>query len=59
MKYYAFVKGSADWNDQVAKSKFARMPGFGKATKGHICLQDDGDRVAFRSIRIRPLGPSR
>jgi hypothetical protein len=54
-KYYEFVKGSADWNDRVAKSKFATMPRFGKAEKGHICLQDHGDEVALRSIRIRPL----
>ncbi|MFM7107737.1 MAG: DUF1080 domain-containing protein [Planctomycetaceae bacterium] len=54
-KYYDFVKGSADWNARVAKSKFAAMPLFGKATMGHICLQDHGDAVAFRSIRIRPL----
>jgi len=54
-KYYDFVKGSDDWNARVAKSKFAAMPLFGKATKGHICLQDHGDTVAFRNIRIRPL----
>lgn len=56
VKYYEFVKGSADWNERVAASKFATMPRFGKATKGHICLQDHGDTVAFRSIRIRPIG---
>ena len=55
VKYYEFVKGSADWNARVAKSKFATMPLFGKAAKGHICLQDHGDTVAFRNIRIRPL----
>ena len=54
-KYYDFVKGSDDWNARVAKSKFVAMPLFGKATKGHICLQDHGDTVAFRNIRIRPL----
>ena len=59
VRYYEFVKGSADWNERVAKSKFARMPGFGKATTGHICLQDHGDTVAFRSIRIKPLGTPR
>ena len=55
VKYYEFVKGSADWNARVAKSKFATMPLFGKAAKGHICLQDHGDTVAFRNIRIRSL----
>ncbi len=55
VKYYDFVKGSDDWDARVAKSKFAKMPLFGKATKGHICLQDHGNPVAFRNIRIRPL----
>lgn len=54
-KYYEFVKGSPDWDARVAKSKFATMPRFGKPTRGHICLQDHGDTVAFRNIRIRPL----
>ena len=58
-KYYEFVKGSADWNARVAKSKFAAMPLFGTATRGHICLQDHGDTVAFRNIRIRPLDAAR
>lgn len=54
-KYYEFVKGSPDWDARVAKSKFATMPKFGKAARGHICLQDHGDTVAYRNIRIRPL----
>ncbi len=55
VKYCEYVKGSDDWNERVAKSKFAKFPKFGKATKGHICLQDHGDDVAFRNIRIRSL----
>jgi glucose/arabinose dehydrogenase len=53
--YYRFVMGSKDWNQRVAKSKFASFPGFAQAGKGRICLQDHGDEVAFRSIKIRPL----
>ncbi|MFN9368486.1 MAG: DUF1080 domain-containing protein, partial [Planctomycetia bacterium] len=59
VKYYEFVKGHADWNERVAKSKFGKLPGFGKAAKGHICLQDHGDTVAFRNIKIRPLAAPR
>lgn len=54
-KYCEFVQGSDDWNARVAKSKFKDMPAFGKHAKGHICLQDHGNDVAFRSIRIRTL----
>ena len=53
VKYYNFSVGSQEWNDLVAKSKFAKFPGFGTAEKGHLCLQDHGDEVAFRSIKIR------
>ena len=47
--------GSADWNAKVAASKFAEWPGYAKASRGHIGLQDHGDRVEFRNIRIRVL----
>jgi hypothetical protein len=40
---------------KVAASKFQYWPGFGKAPRGHIAIQDHGDRVAFRNIRIRAL----
>ncbi|MBC8113210.1 MAG: DUF1080 domain-containing protein [Candidatus Saccharimonas sp.] len=54
-KYCEYVKGSDDWSERVAKSKFAKMPEFGKPTKGHICLQDHGNLVAFRNVKIRPI----
>jgi Domain of Unknown Function (DUF1080) len=46
---------SADWKARVAKSKFAQWPSYGLARAGRIGLQDHGDRVAFRNIRIKPL----
>ncbi len=52
-KYVEYVKGSDDWDARVAESKFAKFDAFGKATKGHLCLQDHGDEVAYRNIRIR------
>lgn len=51
--YYRFKIGDDDWNKRVADSKFARFEGFGKAGQGHICLQDHGDLVSFRNIKIR------
>ena len=53
--YSTFQVGSKDWNDRVAKSKFANMAGFGKAKKGHICLQDHGNLVSYRNIKVRRL----
>jgi hypothetical protein len=53
--YYEYVKGSEDWNERVAKSKFAKLPEFGKPTSGHICLQDHGNPVSFRNIKVRVI----
>jgi hypothetical protein len=50
-----YVIGSDDWNARVAGSKFTHMPMYGTKSKGHIGLQDHGDRVSFRNIRIRRL----
>jgi hypothetical protein len=47
--------GSPDWAARVRRSKFATMPGYGKNDTGYIGLQDHGDRVAYRNIRIRTL----
>lgn len=55
VRYYRFKKGDADWDKRVAASKFSKFPKFGKATKGHICLQDHNDLVSFRNIKIREI----
>ncbi len=49
--------GSDDWNRRVADSKFRNRPAYSGESSGHIALQDHGDRVAFRNIRIRRLDP--
>ncbi|MEH6416174.1 3-keto-disaccharide hydrolase [Pseudomonas sp. CGJS7] len=49
------VLGSPDWKARVAASKFKDWPSFGVAPRGVIGLQDHGDEVAYRNIRIRPL----
>ena len=51
----AYELGSPDWEARVAASKFKEWPGFGRAASGHVALQDHGDRVAYRDIRIRAL----
>ena len=54
--YYRFKLGDQQWKDLVAKSKFANIAGFGAAGEGHLCLQDHGDLVSYRNIKIRKLG---
>ncbi len=44
-----------EWNELVKASKFVEMPDFGKAKKGRFALQDHGDRVAYRNIKVREL----
>lgn len=45
-----------DWEAKVKASKFVEWPSYGRARRGFIGLQDHGDWVAFRNIRIRPVG---
>jgi hypothetical protein len=44
--------GSADWLMRVHASAFRDFPGYGRQPRGHIALQDHGDRVAYRSVKI-------
>ena len=55
VKYFEYVLHSPDFDERVAKSKFNGMPKFGKEANGFICLQDHGNQVAYRNIKIRKL----
>lgn len=55
VKYFEYVKGSADWNERLAKSKFSKYADFGKADSGYLCLQDHGNLVGYRNIKIREI----
>lgn len=47
--------GDDAWKAKVAATKFKQWPLFGTFASGHIALQDHGDKVWYRNIKIRPL----
>ena len=46
---------SPEWQQLVAESKFANWPGFAAKSSGHIGLQDHGDVVWFKNLKIKEL----
>jgi len=46
---------SPEWKAAVQKSKFRDVAGYGQERKGHLVLQDHGDLVWYRNIKIKPL----
>jgi hypothetical protein len=54
-KVVEYEIGSPEWDSLISKSKFAPMKGFGREERGHIALQDHGDKVWFRNLKIRTL----
>lgn len=55
VKVVAYDMNSADFKARVAASKFKAWPAFAASPTGHIALQNHGDAVAFRALKIRVL----
>ena len=55
VKVVEYELNSPDFKARVAGTKFERWPLFAKASTGRIALQDHGDGVAFRNIKLRPM----
>ena len=56
-KTVEYERATQMWRALVDHSKYTVWPAFGERPKGHILLQDHGNTVSFRSIKIRELAP--
>lgn len=50
-----YDRGTQAWKELVATSKFKTSPGFGEVTEGRILLQDHGNVVSFKNLKIREI----
>jgi len=54
----SYELGTPAMDSALARSKFRSIRGFAEHRAGHIVLQDHGDSVSFRNLKIRPIEPA-
>jgi hypothetical protein len=55
IKVVEYERSNPVWRALVARSKYHVWPNFGELQEGHILLQDHGDEVFFKNIKIKLL----
>ena len=55
IKVVEYTRSNQMWRALVAYSKYKVWPNFGELELGHILLQDHGDEVKFKNIKIKEL----
>ena len=52
VKYFLWTE---DWSERIKDSKWKDYPAYGKYKSGHLALQDHGNQIRFRNIKIRRI----
>lgn len=55
VKVVEYTRGTPEWKAAFATSKFTKVPGFGEHDSGHLLIQDHGDEVHYKNLKVLEL----